>query len=79
MRDISEIMNKIEAQVPVDFEGKERFKLFFSSLKVSIQYTAPEAIWTKWFELSGFLQQELGDPAGCDWKLKIQSIFSNKE
>ncbi len=78
MRNLTELMDKMLAEIPDNFIGKVHIKYEFDEIKESISFTAPEAMVNRWYQVSNLLEISLGG-VDSDWKIKIQKIFNDQE
>lgn len=78
MRDITKVIQKIIDCIPDDFKDKEELIKELNNRKESAYYTAPEAMFLRWQEVSYILGTHLKD-IDTPWKQKIADIFGDKE
>lgn len=78
MRNIIKVIQRIIDYIPDDFKDKEELTKELNNRGESASYTAPEAMFLRWQEVSYILGTYLGE-IDTPWKQKIADIFGDKE
>jgi hypothetical protein len=73
MRNINDVIKQIEDVLPEDDELRKDLK----RIKMSVLYTAPEAIVIRWRELQYFLEFRFAEDGKSELAQKVQRIFNN--
>ncbi|MFA7216849.1 MAG: hypothetical protein WC095_02620 [Candidatus Paceibacterota bacterium] len=69
-------IEKIISLIPDDFGNKEIIVKSLKGIQDSLPFTAPGAINTRWFQVSGVLEVNLPDPDTAPWAMEIAKIFA---
>lgn len=77
-RPIHDVARAILNQVPPDFPAYGILERSFDGVLNSAYYTAPEAMYIRWDELSALLHGSLKDHTHLDWVERIRRIFNNE-
>lgn len=78
MRNISDVVHRIVAEIPPEFEDGPALKLALGKVLNNAAYHAPELAASDWNQVAEILWRFLGPP-DCGWKMNIATIFSGKE
>ena len=75
-RDIGKVISFLRNEViPLNQPVNARLGHLLGKLR----YRAPEQWQQGWIDLCELLEDELGDPAGCDWKERVMKVMNGEE
>ena len=74
MRNISEVIDQMISKVPQD---NSKIILLLEKIKEDVSFTAPEAMFIRWRQVSLILQGEMSNPTE-NWQYEVLSIFSTE-
>ena len=75
-RDICTVISFLRNEV---IPSEELVHSKLEALYNHLVYLAPEVSRLRWHSLCSLLDDELGEPSGCDWKERVGRIISGNE
>ena len=75
MRSISEVLQFVRETVPNTIDNYSTFTKRLDTLQTDICYTAPEAMSSRWRQLSGICQEFIAKYNGTPWEIEIRNKF----